>query len=192
MAELYDAVAENYDNFYSDDECQKENQFIKSLIEGYIPLGKTLDIGCGTGLFLDLIKVDPLKYLGIDPSKKMLDVARRKHPQHLFRKAKTTDLSIGWDGVFGNVISLFGSVAYLTPKEIERLKFLCRRSQLYFFMHYQAGYRSRITPHETVPDIDIEKEFGSFSKVRFYKYSHYVIIVNKELNLEVWNCQKNT
>jgi hypothetical protein len=43
-------------------------------------LGRTLDVGCGTGWPLDEGLVDPVRYVGIDPSTGMLNALVAKHP----------------------------------------------------------------------------------------------------------------
>lgn len=46
----------NYDKRYLTNECDKENQYIKSILEKFIPKGRrVLDIGAGTGLVYSLI-----------------------------------------------------------------------------------------------------------------------------------------
>jgi ubiquinone/menaquinone biosynthesis C-methylase UbiE len=47
---------------------------------------KVLDLGCGTGLLLELLALQPEDYLGIDPSGKMLEELKRKFPEHETKK----------------------------------------------------------------------------------------------------------
>ena len=74
----YDAIAESYDSLFKDEVSIEENNKIASMLFD-VP-GIILDVGCGTGLFLDILKVSPDEYFGIDPSNKMLEVFRKKHP----------------------------------------------------------------------------------------------------------------
>ena len=47
---------------------------------------KVLDLGCGTGLLLELLALQPEDYVGIDPSEKMLEELQRKFPEHETKK----------------------------------------------------------------------------------------------------------
>ena len=76
----YDAVAESYDSLFKDKASIEENRKIASML--FEVSGIFLDVGCGTGLLLDILKVSPDEYWGIDPSSKMLDVFRKKHPEY--------------------------------------------------------------------------------------------------------------
>jgi len=79
---LYGEVAGRYDEHYSDRVSQLENAWLQDWLD---PLdGSILDLGCGTGLLLDIMDIDPCRYRGVDPSEEMLGVARGKHPEHSF------------------------------------------------------------------------------------------------------------
>ncbi|MEM4396341.1 MAG: class I SAM-dependent methyltransferase [Candidatus Woesearchaeota archaeon] len=74
--DFYNDLANSYDELY------KEEQFRKYfLVKEYI--GKQiLDLGCGTGLFLEFLlenKIKFEKYVGIDLSKKLINIAKKKH-----------------------------------------------------------------------------------------------------------------
>lgn len=71
----YDAIAESYDSLFKDEVSIEENNKIALMLFD-VP-GIILDVGCGTGLFLDILKVSPDEYFGIDPSNKMLEVLGR-------------------------------------------------------------------------------------------------------------------
>lgn len=81
----YDAVAESYDSLFKDKASIEENRKIASML--FEVSGIFLDVGCGTGLLLDILKVSPDEYWGIDPSSKMLDVFRKKHPERQNRNS---------------------------------------------------------------------------------------------------------
>ena len=50
----YDAIAESYDSLFKDEVSIEENNKIASMLFD-VP-GIILDVGCGTGLFLDILK----------------------------------------------------------------------------------------------------------------------------------------
>jgi len=65
----------------------QEFRFTELLKLGDFTDKKILDIGCGFGSFLDFIKEHgqiPERYVGIDLSEKMLDEARKQHPEEFF------------------------------------------------------------------------------------------------------------
>ena len=115
----YDRIASDYDWNYSSRLAQAENLAVcQWLGEAKIGGGKVLDLGCGTGLFLDLIETKPYKYLGVDVSSGMLAEAKYKFPYHNFAKA---DMESNFFGMFDQVVSLFGSMNYIQPAAIQRL-----------------------------------------------------------------------
>jgi len=77
----YDKIAEVYDQEYQDKVSIAENIILAKYLKDYRN-GLVYDLGCGTGLFLDLVK--PQMYIGFDTSKKMIQVARKKHPNNVF------------------------------------------------------------------------------------------------------------
>lgn len=78
-AAAYDAVAEQYDGVYQRPIDAAEDGFVRELMRGRAPM-RVLDIGCGTGLGLRLCNEIWYSgfYEGVDPSSKMLDIARRR------------------------------------------------------------------------------------------------------------------
>lgn len=82
------------------------------------PLRQFLDIGCGTGLAIELSRLaeqslPPERYFGIDPAIKMLAKAREKFPDYTFVKS-TAEKAHAW-GRFERVVSLFGAFNYADP-----------------------------------------------------------------------------
>jgi hypothetical protein len=74
----FDAIATDYDaqrSARADDE-------VRRAIAGHFGqrLPRTLDVGCGTGVLLDLGVVPLEEYTGVDPSQGMLNILVRKHP----------------------------------------------------------------------------------------------------------------
>lgn len=92
LAEIWDRQSWGYDAWYGTPAVQRENRSIKRqylrvysrLMRNYWTSLKwppfTIDIGCGTGLLLDLVWAGTSSYAGIDISPNMVKEALRKHP----------------------------------------------------------------------------------------------------------------
>jgi len=52
---------------------------------------KVLDIGCGNGRFLNYLKAD-INYYGVDPSTKLLEIAKKNHENVAFKKGDFLNL----------------------------------------------------------------------------------------------------
>lgn len=113
-ARAYDRIAHCYDAQVASTVREVEvTALIRLLRREFGPLHdkKVLDLGCGTGLVPDVMRVHPDRYLGVDPSVGMLNRARRKHPQLVFRQGWQEDTGAD-EGYFDVVLSLFGVLSY--------------------------------------------------------------------------------
>jgi SAM-dependent methyltransferase len=145
---FYDQLATEYDERFLTPECLAENQAVARVIAehsmAYAP--RMLDIGCGTGLVLDLKLTHPSLYTGVDPSQAMLNELVRKH------KRVTSLLPGRWEDMaaragqgYDVIVSLFGSASYIEPRFIPQIPKLATLQGLTVLMHYKQGY---------VPDYD--------------------------------------
>lgn len=104
-------------------------------------LGRTLDVGCGTGLPLDLGVVEPVHYVGIDPSTAMLNALVMKHPViaglHPATYAEAERRRVLCGTTFDTVLTLGGSASYLSAADIDQLRARAKRDVL--LMHFAAG-----------------------------------------------------
>jgi len=94
---MYDAIALNYETVYYQDKIENiilaEDMALQQMIP-YYGNGTILDLGCGTGYFLDLFHVsDKSTYFGLDISQNMINVARKKHDGFNFFKADALSFS---------------------------------------------------------------------------------------------------
>lgn len=132
----YDEIADKYDSFFGDSESLQENNEIGQMLS--FITGSVCDIGCGTGLYVELKCTQPTEYFGIDPSKSMLDKFIEKHPSYRYRLENSTfeDSHISLN-TFDNVISLFGSISYVNPKYLPLIN---EHSNHHFLMFYKPDY----------------------------------------------------
>lgn len=166
----YDAIAENYDSLFKDNASIEENSKIASMLLDIS--GIILDVGCGTGLFLDILKVSSDEYFGIDPSNKMLEIFRKKHPGYHNLCIPFEMLNLKFV-VFNTIVALFGSASYI---EIEALTDV-PKGKILFLMFYKETYHpvtykrsgceleyyehSRDELEESFPHCEV-KEFGNY------------------------------
>lgn len=153
----YDGIADGYDGMFSDLESLEENEHI---IKWANPQGRTLDIGCGTGLLLDYRPDLTAFYTGIDPSAEMLKKFHVKHPN-----ADTVQCGLEHFWVPGprydSAVGLFGGVSYAPPVSLERLKNYVVPGGRVFLMlfkegipvltHERIGISARVYQHPKVP-----------------------------------------
>lgn len=88
---------------------------------------RLLDVGCGTGRHLELLK-GRFQVEGVDLNPTMLEVARERCPDVPFHEADMADFSL--EGHFDIVTCLFSSIAYVRTEERMRSSILCMRKQL--------------------------------------------------------------
>lgn len=124
IAQAYDRLAPEYDKLYHDAISEAENDVVRELL----PRGDAIiDLGCGTGLGLELAlqnrngavpgqeEIVPLRYLGLDISREMIARARARHPKQWWYRGDmllVADLSVRQHLVADVVLSLFGSPNY--------------------------------------------------------------------------------
>lgn len=109
VARVYDELAPKYDDNYRNPLSLAEDIVYKRLImDAGANVGHVLDVGCGTGYFLDLFPHHPPEsYVGVDISSAMLDRARLKHPEYTFFRKDANDIGqLGHDR-FNAVVSTF-------------------------------------------------------------------------------------
>lgn len=82
--EYYNSIADKYDSIYDTEACKTEDRALVSTFLSRFADKKILDVGCGTGHLLELLDLPKDRYFGIDPSDKMLEVAKSKFPNHAF------------------------------------------------------------------------------------------------------------
>lgn len=141
----YDAVADTYDEIYADDNYQRENDMVFNHVP--VEVSSLLDIGCGTGLALDYIA--PQRYVGIDPSQRMLSrlTGKFKLPPHGFDLLRTDLKHFHLPEQFDYVLCLFGVASYMTAEEVRRIPDYVKPGGNYMVMVEKPDYTQYT--HET-------------------------------------------
>jgi SAM-dependent methyltransferase len=184
---IYDKIADQYCSLHQDLISTSQNMVVKMCLQNME--GPSLDIGCGTGLLLDLVKIMPADYLGIDPSEKMLNILHGKYPGFPIEKVPFEQFR---GNGYKNVISLFGSVSYIMPQFIDKLIELCNFGNM-FLMFYKENYL--VKTHKAA-GIDIlyykysRNELKSFFHVEPIEFYDYYIITDYEQAIEVLQGEK--
>ena len=152
-SDVYDALAPTYDERYDTPVAHAEDAFVATLLRPLVEGARNvLDVGCGTGLLVDLLgDVLPVeRYTGVDPSAGMLDRFVDKHPGAADRLFHGTYGRFhgarvhlpGWLQ-YDLVVSLFGSAAYLDRYEVEGLFDAVAPGGTLVAMPYAEGYWPR-------------------------------------------------
>ncbi len=97
--EYYNSIAEGYDELHEAEQIKKLAIVKKEL--DIRPDTKLLDVGCGTGISSQF----DCNVVGVDPSKDLLSIAKRKFPKTAFKQASAESLPFA-NHTFDIVISL--------------------------------------------------------------------------------------
>ena len=173
---MYDRVASKYDELFVDNQSIAEDQQVAAMLKPFN--GTICDVGCGTGLLLTLKDIKPKYYLGIDPSFGMLMCLKNKHKQYQNRLANDTfesffETAIGYD----NIISLYGSISYVSKECIRKLNDV--KCNL-FLMFYKPDYFPKTYTmcgvefsHNIYTVDELEK---IFSNSEVFEFNNYIIV----------------
>lgn len=109
-AQYYDKIYASIDKDYAA-EVSKLQTFIQNHKE--TPGNSLLDVACGTGIHAEFLS----KYYqvqGLDLDRKMLAVAKKKHPEIYFHQGDMTDFDLHRQ--FDVIVCLFSSIGYVRTK----------------------------------------------------------------------------
>ena len=174
LAEYYFALENNHRDI------QQDISFIINLL-GLKKDPSLLDLGCGTGEHLDLLRRAGFRCTGIDISDNMLSIARERFPLGIeFTSMNMTD--IDYDNEFDMVISLFGSFNYLThDTHIESLLVKTRKA-------LKPGGLGVFEIWNTPPLIKIKKKDIDLVSVTNYMGAE----IKRERGFKLWNNMDKT
>jgi SAM-dependent methyltransferase len=169
--EPYDAIAPVYEALRDTPVAASETRAVADALN--YSGGSVLDIGCGTGLLLDLIAPD--EYLGIDPSQGMLDTLKRKHPLAETIHAKFEAFYAGRRR-FDIIVGLFGSPSYIEPNALARLPSLLAPGGRYFLMFYGQDYRPEEHLGQDIPFHNWRNAANYLPDARVSKLGNFMVL----------------
>lgn len=179
LTSQYDEIASQYDELFTDKESLKENKEVANLLKAFN--GSVYEIGCGTGLFLELYSVCPDKYMGIDPSNEMLKLLKKKHPTYLH---SVYNIAFEEDDIlymcYDNIISLFGSISYVNKNSLVKI---ADSGKDYFLLFYKSGYNPVTYEKTNVCFTHNETDIFFINKVfpnaTLQEFNNYLIVRSK-------------
>ena len=135
----YNFFAENYDRFSAEEATPEQVATVMQYVD-YKPGEKILDVGCGTGRFLDWhAGVNKADYLGVDKSYGMLAELFKKHGAVNTVRCNFEDFYN--PGRFDKVIALFGSFSYIPTRYAEKVIHYLKPGGKAVLMFYGENYR---------------------------------------------------
>lgn len=115
-ADTYNAVADDYDQIYTDRRCQAEDEILLERLLPFVDGQDCLDVGCGTGWFADHVAGGAASIAAFDLAPRMAKIHARKHPSAGWYVA---DMRRRWpasSAAFDAVVSLWCSASYDDPR----------------------------------------------------------------------------
>lgn len=167
LAEAFDKVAQNYDTLFKSKSSLAEDLALFGFVrdEGYAT-GCTVELGCGTGLFLEHVYKHPSDYVGVDVSSGMLAKASLKFPNHRFVHADMSRTPLP-DAFADTVVCVFGAFSHLEDPEaaLREVRRLLKPGGKFFVM--VLGYQRKTAPNPIEDDIKSEIPTWYYTKEKW-------------------------
>jgi ubiquinone/menaquinone biosynthesis C-methylase UbiE len=157
---LYDTVAEEYAETFSDDHEKKpkDQEILQRFLQEIGDRRPVWDLGCGPGQTAKYLKKLGIEISGLDLSEKILEQARTIHPEIHFQKGNILELEFEDDLIAGVVA--FYAIVHFTEEQVE---IACRE----VFRVLQPGGIFLLTYHIGEETIHIEEFLGKQIDIDF-------------------------
>ncbi len=113
----YNLIAQDFSSTRREINIWKEARFLLDPKKN----DKILDLGCGNGRYYSFFKDEEVKYIGVDNSQELINIAKQKYPGVQFQVESGLNLSFP-DNYFDQIYSI--AVLHYIPSKEYRLKFL--------------------------------------------------------------------
>ncbi|ANY10178.1 SAM-dependent methyltransferase [Pseudonocardia sp. HH130630-07] len=160
VRESYDRVADNYAEMVASIGLGdvRRHPWLRAAMDVFADavrdLGPVLDVGCGPGTVTGYLAGRGVDVSGVDLSPRMIDNARRLHPECTFRVGSSTELDLGeaaWGGLLG-WWSLFNLPRDVLPQVLASFaRALVPGGQLIIGTHVGTGDVERTEAYGGVP-----------------------------------------
>lgn len=150
----YDYIADEYDTLFSDVYSKEEDMEVIDMID-YDSTESILDIGCGTGLFLEYENPRTDLYLGIDVSERMLWHFNKRHGR--YNAIQTKFEHFYSPKKFDKIIAMYGVFSYIDGEYLSKVVHYLEPNGKAFLMLYADDYHP----------VTYEKTGIEFDRVRY-------------------------
>jgi len=156
-AKVYDTIFNNKHRM--DWEWSQISEF--AISQWSVTKTKLVDLGCGTGFYAPYALNDNVKYLGIDNSSYMLDVARKKAPDGKFQSGNILIPTTFSPDTFTHALCMYFTI-YYNPKVIFRNAYSWLQNGGYLIVH-------AVDPQNFDPILEVASPFPVFSVQKYSK-----------------------
>lgn len=168
---IFSKYSEYYDFIYQKKNYLKETNYVLSHLKEK-PYN-ILDIGCGTGSHLKFFNKKKIKTIGIDFSRKMIKIAKKKNPDLKFFHKDAKNFS--FENKFDLITSLFHVTSYINKdkdlfKIFKNVKKHLNKNGTYIFDYWYREAVKKDKPYLRVKKFYIKNnEFIKISEPHFDK-----------------------
>ena len=136
----YDQIADNYEERFANELARDEDVQVAQLISRHNLNGRTLEIGCGSGMVTRNLFFNSKGYLGIDPSIKMLEQFKEVPELANLETIHTDFESFYSKDTFNCVFATYGAASYVRPEFWDRLNYILAPGGSFMLMFYADKY----------------------------------------------------
>lgn len=107
--ELLELVKRNYNEIATNFDATRKKEIwpeIRKIAEGVEEDASVLDLGCGNGRLIEVLKEKKVKYLGIDNSAELIKIAKNNYPANDFLLIDALDLKLLGEKKFDYIFCL--------------------------------------------------------------------------------------
>jgi len=136
----YDDIADEYESCFADDISKDEDIQTADFISRHNLTGRTLEIGCGSGMVTRNLIFNREKYLGIDPSWGMLERFKAHDELNGLAVEHTDFESFFTKEKYNFIFATYGAASYVRPEFWGRLNSILEPGGTFLLMFYGDGY----------------------------------------------------